>query len=442
VLLTRGSEELINRLQAGIDALERQETKDIQFLPPIRDLSFVTYREWLYYSVLGRAYNNLGYTYRQRRHLPRAEQAYRRALPYLSQVSQMEAQRADTMNNLAYVYRLEGKLIEARVLCLDALRQREFLGHGYFIALSRNTLGLIYLSLDRYDWALREGQTARKLMERAAGSNANRGTGLVYIALGKILRRSGHRLYDESVIQEAVDYLTNATSIFDELREPVSQVEAYNELGCAYRSLGVVESRVKGFPVLKLYERSIQHLEHSVALCGRELGIEKSDCFEDIAQVHYHQGHDEKAFQYLNRADDQLSPNYRYNSECRLPNRTFETMPECFINLGKTDQLRGDIYFRQYIKGELGPEGLEKSIEYYVRCIGYYEHFSPEVEWTRTALTKIYFRLEEQIRKPGGYIKTQQDRQLILQYLTQYRECYYLQDSPTLRRLFELMGHQ
>ncbi|NWJ95585.1 MAG: tetratricopeptide repeat protein [Chloroflexi bacterium] len=441
VLLTRGSEELINRLQVAIEALEQQETKDIQFLPPIGDLSFVTYREWLYYSVLGRAYNNLGYTYRLRRHLPQAERAYRRALPYLSQVSQMEAQRADTMNNLAYVYRLEGKLIEARVLCLDALRQREFLGHGYFIALSRNTLGLIYLSQDRYDWALRECRAARKLMERAAGSNANRGAGLVYVALGKTLRRSGHRLYDESIIREAIDYLTNATTIFDELREPVSQVEAYNELGCAYRSLGIVESRTRGFPILKLYERAVQHLEHSVALCGKELILEKADCFEDIAQVYYRQSDDDKAFQYLERADDQIDLAYRYNTEDRLPPATEETMPECFTNLGKADQLRGDIYFRQHFKGERGPEGLEKAIECYIRCIGYYEHFSPEVEQVRVALAKIYFRLEEQIRKPGGYIKTQQDRQLILQYLIHYRERYFLHDSPTLRRLFELMGH-
>jgi tetratricopeptide (TPR) repeat protein len=442
VLRTRGSEELIDQLQAAIDSLEERETKDIKFLPPIGDLSFVTYREWLYYSVLGQAYNNLGYTYRLRRHLPQAEQCYRRALPYLNQVSQMEAQRADTMNNLAYVYRLQGKLIEARILCSDALRQRERLGHGYFIALSRNTLGLIYLSQDRYDWALRECLAARKLMERAAGPNSNRGAGLVYIALGKILRRAGRRQNDEAVLQESIDYLSKATNIFDDLREPVSQVEAYNELGCAYRSLGVVERRNNRGTATKLYERAIQHLEHAVALCADELIIEKADCFEDIAQVYYRLADQDNAFEYLARAEEQIPPGYRYNADNYLPDRTAETMPECFINLGKCEQLRGDVYFQQHISGEMGPEALEQAVACYVRALGYYEHFSPEVELVSVGIAKIYYRLEEQIRKPGGYIQTQRDRELILQYLLKYREQYHLQESPALKRLFELMGHQ
>ncbi len=440
VLRTRGSEELIDQLQTAIDQLESGETKGIQFLAPIGDLSFVTYREWLYYSLLGQAYNNLGYTYRLRRHLPNAEQAYRRALPYLNQVSQMETQRADTMNNLAYVYRLQGKLIEASILCADALRQREWMGHSYFIALSRNTLGLIYLSQDRYDWALRECLIARKLMERAAGPNSNRGAGLVYIALGKILRRSGRRLGDEVVIQEAIDYLSKAVAIFDELREPVSQVEAYNELGCAYRALSIVESRHHKNSAA-LSERAVQHLEHAVALCGNELAIERADCYQDIAEVYFRDHRDELAFQYIDLAESQIDPIYHYTDEDYLPTRTDETMPECFTTLGKCEQLRGDIYFRQHFEGESGPEALESSVQHYVRAVGYYEHFSPEVEQARVALAKIYYRLEEQIRKPGGYIKTQQDRLLILQHLTQYRQYYHLQNSPGLHRLFELMGY-
>ncbi len=443
VLQTRGSTELINQLQAAIDLMEQPSTKDFNFLPPIGDLAVVTYREWLYYSVLGKAYNNLGYTYRLRRHLPRAEQAYRRSLPYLGQVSQMDSQRAYTMSNLAFVHRLQGKLSQARILASDALRQRERLGHGYFIALSHNILGLIYLSQDQYDFALRECMAAKKLMERAAGPSANRGVGLVYIALGQILRRSGRRTSQEAIIEEAIDYLGKAVTIFDELYEPVSQVEAYNELGCAYRALALVQSRTKGEAVAtKLYERAIQHLEHAIAMCGEELVIERSDCYQDIAEVYHRMGDDETALQYLERAEAQIEAGYHYDEAYYLPERTAETMPECFLTLGKCEQLRGDIYFRNHLAGKSGPQALENAVACYARTLGYYEHFSPEVELARVALTKIYFRLEEQIRKPGGYIRTQQDRQLILQYLTHYRELYRLTDSPTLRQLFELLGHQ
>jgi len=442
ILRTRGSEELVRQLQEVIDRLEQHELSDMQFLPPISGLSFVTYREWLYYSILGRAYNNLGYTYRLRRHLPSAEQAYRRALPYLNQVSQMEGQRADTMNNLAFVYRLQGKLTEARVLCSDALRQRERLGHGYSIALSHNTLGLIYLSQDRYDSALNECLIARKLMERAAGSHPGRGVGLVYIALGKVLRRTGRREYDEGAIQEGIDYLNKGAVIFDRLNEPVSQVEVYNELGCAYRALALVQTRNKAVPVQMLYERSIQHLEHAIALCADELIIEKSDCYQDIAEVYHRMGEDERAFEYLARSEAQIAPEYQYNSAKLLPLRTYDTMPECFINLGKCEQLRGDIHFQQYLESNNGAVSLEKAVEHYIRTLGYYEHFSPEIELARVALAKIYFRLEEQVRKPGGYIRTQHDRHLILQYLNRYRETYHMEASPTLRQLFELMGHQ
>ncbi len=453
VLKTRDSAALIARLKGAIESLEQNAPQQVDYnLPKFGDYQPVDYAEWRYNVLLGVAYNNLGYTYRVQRWLLQAEEAYRTALPYLGKVSRMQGQRADTVNNLAFVYRLLGNNTEARILCDEALRERERQGHSYAVALSYNTLGLIYLSLDQYDWALQQCQTARRLIERATGRLDSRGVGLVYNALGKVLRSYGRRWKNERSIEEAIAYLRNSTRIFDDLREPPRQVEAYNELGCAFRALGIVQEKL-GKIGSDSFSQAFEYLSEAISLCGNEMPIEKADCYHDLAEVYYRQGNDDSALAYLDLADDQIDERYFFDRDTlHLPDfpRMEQVVPECISTLGKNELLRGDILFQVYLQTEdfaharYEPLALQGAIERYIRGLGYLESFSPSSDLLRVALARTYYRFVEKIRQRsgvGGWLTIQRDRKFITQQVKHFRDLYHLTDSPAISQLISLIDY-
>jgi tetratricopeptide (TPR) repeat protein len=439
ILASRNSTEIIEQLETAVATLRAENGRITTEYAPLGSYQRISYAAWLYDSTLGRMLNNLGYTYRLQRRLMRAEQCYREALLYLNRTARMETQLADTLNNLAYVYLLQGRHTEANILCRDALRQREREGHSYPIALSHNTLGLIYLSLERYEAAERECLQARRLMERTVGRTDNRGVGLVYTALGKVLRHRGRRLHDPQVLKESIDYLQSSANIFDALGEPASQVEAYNELGCAYRSLGLVRLSLGDKEIEEVYQRALQYLEFALSLTSNEMQLERADCYEDMAHVCFHQGDDERSFYYLEMSDKIIDPSYHYN-DGKILQRGDDAIPECMYCLGKNELLRGDLTLRHYLV-ERDEERLEISIEHFVRSVGYFEHLSNQTDLPRVALAKLYYRLGELIRQPGDWLRHQKDRVNIARNLNHYRRIYHLEESPTLTQLLQLLGH-
>jgi tetratricopeptide (TPR) repeat protein len=439
ILASRNSTEIIQQLETAVSTLKEWAGQEAIEYPPLGSYQRISYTAWLYDSTMGRMLNNLGYTYRLQRRLIRAEQCYREALPYLNRAARMETQLADTLNNLAFVYRLQGRLTEANILCRDALRQREREGHSYPIALGHNTLGLIYLSLERYEAAERECMQARRLMERTVGRTDNRGVGLVYTALGKILRHRGRRLHEPQLLKESIDYLQSSANIFDTLGEPASQVEAYNELGCAYRALGLVRVTLGDKEVEEVYQRAIQYLEFALSLTTNEMQLERADCYEDMAEVCFHQGDDARSFYYLEMSDKIIDPSYHY-VDGQIPQRGDDAIPEGMYCLGKNEMLRGDLTLRHYLV-ERDEERLEVAIENFVRSVGYFEFFPNQSDLPRVALAKLYYRLGELIRQPGDWNRHQQDRVSISRHLNHYRQIYNLEDSPTLKQLLQLLGH-
>jgi tetratricopeptide (TPR) repeat protein len=439
ILETRNSTDVIQQLANAANTLKEWVGQEAIEYPPLGSYQRISYSAWLYNSTMGRMMNNLGYTYRLQRRLIRAEQCYRDALPYFNRAARMETQLADTLNNLAFVYRLQGRLTEATILCRDALRQREREGHSYQIALSYNTLGLINLSQERYEAAERECMQARRLMERTMGRQDNRGVGLIYTALGKILRHRGRRLHDTQVLKESIDYFQSSANIFDILGEPASQVEVYNELGCAYRTLGLVRNTQGDKEVEEVYQRALQYLEFALSLSSAEMQLERADCYEDMAQVCFYQGDDLRSFYYLEMSDKVIDPSYQYQ-DGQIHQRGDDAIPEGIYCLGKNEMLRGDLTMRHYMV-EQDEERLEIAIEHFTRAVGYFEFFPEQTELPRVALSKLYYRLGELIRQPGDWNRTQQDRVSIFRHLLHYRQVYHLEDSPTLKQLLQLLGY-
>ncbi len=448
---TRDSESVIKGLKEIIASLEGQANHFVDYaLPMFGEYKPVDYVEWRYNVLLGLAYNNLGYTYRVQRWLLQAEEAYRKALPYLNKISLMEVQRADTTNNLAFVYRLLGRLSEARILCDDALRERQRQGHSYAIALSFNTLSLISMGMDQYDWALQHCQNARRLIERALGRLDSRGVGLVYNAMGKILRNYGRRWRNEQSVEEAITYLRSSTRIFDDLGELSNQVEAYNELGCSFRALGIVQEKL-GKSGTDSFRQAIEYLNEAIALCGQEMPIEKADSYQDLAECHYRMGNDDTALEFLETSHRQIDSKYYYNMQTMsLPNfaEMEQLVPECLAVLGKNELLRGDILFRLYMQTEefeskpFDSLTLQSAIERYICALGYFESFSASSDTLRSVLARLYYRFVEQIRMRsgiGGWYQIQRDRRFIITQVKYYRDLYHLTDASAVNQLVNLI---
>ncbi len=253
------------------------------------------------YRILGRAYNNSGYLYRTRGQYHRAIQEYRHALGYFEKAA-IEDERADTLNNLAYLLALVGLREEATLKIKLALGIRHHLGLKYPLALSHNTLGLIYTLGGRPDL----GETAcREALRLCQEIQDNRGIGLAYIALGQALRRRGEQwkdVYDPLPPERAREYYEQAANFLSQARgtftpstsasavdEPLRRWEANNELGSLYTDWGWLDQQAheNTSAALEHYDRSIAFQDEALEIAQhRAFALHQADSFEDLAQVY------------------------------------------------------------------------------------------------------------------------------------------------------------
>lgn len=114
--------------------------------------------------------NNLGLAYRRQGHWNEAEQAYLKVL-YLLDEQQDPNQYAATLNNLSFVYMLNGNAIRADNLAEKALRMRREQGNIHGLGFSYSTRGRIAESMGNYVLALRYHHTAVDLCELVGDTN-------------------------------------------------------------------------------------------------------------------------------------------------------------------------------------------------------------------------------------------------------------------------------
>ena len=250
-------------------------------------------QRWLRARILGRTHNYLGYLYRIRGRYGPALDQYKRALPYFN-AADIQDERANTLNNLAYLLALLGRVNSALLHIKQALEIRQGIGHKYQLALSHNTRGIIHTLHDHPEWGERECREALYIFEDL---QEPRGIGLTCLGLGFALRRRGDQwkvdVYplNEAAkdFQEAVQYFERAVNIFStQVSEPVRLWEAYNELGSLYCDWGFLtwERRISNKVALEQYERSINYQREALKIAQeRELQSQTLDSLDDLAQV-------------------------------------------------------------------------------------------------------------------------------------------------------------
>lgn len=115
-------------------------------------------------------HNRLGLAYRRQGHWNEAEEAYLQVLHMLDE-EQDPNQYAATLNNLAFVYMLNGNPVRADNLAEKALRMRREQGNIHGLGFSYSTRGRIAEALGDWVLALRYHRTAVDLCELVGDSN-------------------------------------------------------------------------------------------------------------------------------------------------------------------------------------------------------------------------------------------------------------------------------
>lgn len=250
-------------------------------------------KQWLWLLTRGKAHNHIGYLYRTEGRYGQARQQYQHALTYFAK-SDLSSEEANTRNNLAFVLAMLGRLPAARKHAEQALQTRQLEGKPYPIALSRNTLGIIYTLEDHPIWGERECEAAFKFFE---SFKTQRGIGLACNGIGFALRQRGnHWKLGETVypINEAeqyfgrsADYLKRAVQIFTEVKEPLRLWEAYNELGSLYCDWGWLARQKRGEDVaLEHYATSVGYQREALSVAEEQHFLfQQADSLDDLAQA-------------------------------------------------------------------------------------------------------------------------------------------------------------
>ena len=134
-------------------------------------------------------HNDLGYMVWKSGRYRKGVKEFQAALPHFRKADILD-ERANTLNNLAYVYSVLGETERAKSLVEDARQLREELGQEYPLALSYNTSGEIHTVANEPEEAVAWCERARAIFSAMEDA---RGLGLAYIGLGRAHRKTGDK---------------------------------------------------------------------------------------------------------------------------------------------------------------------------------------------------------------------------------------------------------
>jgi tetratricopeptide (TPR) repeat protein len=354
-------------------------------------------------TILARAYNALGYLLRVRGAFQAACDEYRRSLPLWRELG-LEAEHANTRNNLAWANAEIGNFERADRYCQDGLELREELGARYLVGLSYNTLGLIAIKND-------QPHRGRVHCERALtifrDLESPRGIGLACTALSEAHRRSANtpRVYfpNEKVkhLRSAVDFASQATQIFqEEVPERLRLVEALIERGCAYRDWARLwpEYHDEGDPdQAELIEKGINALKEAAKQAADVFPYRQMDALVDLAWLYFYVDRPEECRETMQKAE-KIVPEEYFITQGKP--QVDEPMAFFWVQLGKMRLLQGQIMLQRYwdklrVKGKMRDEKLLHQVaEHFTLTLAYDELFADDFRDMRRAKDTIYEALK------------------------------------------------
>jgi tetratricopeptide (TPR) repeat protein len=314
--------------------------------------------------LIGTIYTNLGYSYVSTGDFREAVRAYTTSLKYIRRLSISGfGLKATTRNNLSRALIEMGKKRSVRV-CQDALELRIRDGYLLPIAMSYNTLALIWNDLRQPQEALMASARALAIAQFVQDPRA---VGLSLLQVGEALRRlassSNSYIADnsmEEIYREAARVLQQAHEIFSEPESPVSgeqlrRIEAAIELGSLYRDWVAYTPRDEVVPVEIRQQRlgdALYYLQEATDLAhGLGLNHLELDAQVNIGWTYYHVGQLEKTETVLQQAENTFIPTKAQLQETKIPPSPYDHPNFLFKQLSKMYSLRGQIAADRFNQG-------------------------------------------------------------------------------------------
>jgi len=417
--------DAITRLEGVISNLEQLAEADTETMvfPDNSEYGFRGHlaRHRLIF-ILSIAYSIVGYGYVTLGQFRRSIQDYTKALQYM-RAFPLVAQRAETRNNLSRTLVEMGRNRAVRI-CQDALNLRFREGHLLPLAMSYNTLGLIYNDLHHPLEAMEASATSLAIVQEIGDA---RMAGLAYVQLGEALRRlvKTKRFVSENpeaIFTQASEAIKRAREIFvtntAAKGESIRAVEVHIELGCLYRDWLETTDKEK---LISLWERrrndALRYLNEAIRGASRINNPRLLlDAQINLAWAYFFAGEWQTAEAVLVEAEAQIPAEAKLLVETSPP-VSEKTPAYLFHQLSKAYGLRGRIAFNQFnlLINELkqdedlskeerqrlihthekAQEQLRLAATAYVQALGYAQLFTPRAP----ALTVIYDSLYESLKK-------------------------------------------
>ncbi|MGC8947202.1 MAG: hypothetical protein ACP5N6_13715 [Anaerolineae bacterium] len=397
--------EMYNRAIALIQETSSPVDQTIDRLDP--------FERWRLCLVLGRAYNNLGYTrwmylgqYRQAIH------DFRQAVRFFRRAD-LEEELANSNDNMGRVQALLGQEFQSLQLIRNGMEIRRRLGLTYREALSANSLAQALLRFGQIEPALRAVEDALSRFRRA---EVERGIGLGTLTRGMIYRNMADMWRElEIPLSEALRYtdlaetdLKEAHRIFSaSVREPIREVQACNELACCYRA----RHWLLVYKVASLAEQGMALSQgrtwfRRAIEAARRYGyfVEELDSLQDLAVLLTRAGEYDEAGRRLDEIRAKIPADY---SIC--PGTGLAEVPEAervdayYKLMGQVELLAGAIAFERgrleaKRRGESGEiptrEAFLEAALSYLLSVYYFNTYSGEAFANRLTYARIYRRFQ------------------------------------------------
>ncbi len=370
--------------------------------------------------LLSYGYNILGYGNVSIGRFHDAITYYGQALHYLRGDKGADAHRATVLNNLSRALSELGE--DSTAVCLDGLRLRFQEATEIPIALSYNTLALIY---DRLREPTRAWDDAAKAVAYFRRAEDWRGLGLALLQLAGAMRHlAGQARSGETAIEQpgrlcdtSEGLLRQALDLFRSLNEPVRTIEVLTEFGNLNRDrlLSVLDP-ISSREQQDYYDRAMGYYNDAIYLAtGRNLLKYVVDVQVNMAWLHFYKRENTAMEHALERAEAIISESYGdgyFITPDNLPQAVNLDDPWILPQLSKAHSLRGHVaiegfkaidaeYKAEYPdddeirRQKMGEDQtaerfLATTAEEYMLAIGYAERFSPRSMTISHILSNLY----------------------------------------------------
>ncbi len=351
---------------------------------------------WLQSRVLGRANNTLGYLLRSHGHYGIALTAYQQALQNFKKTDIID-EKADTLNNIAFVFALLGDSKQSLVSAIQALELRQRIGQKYPLALSYNTRGLIYTLQGQVDLGRRDCQLALSIFEEL---ETPRGIGLACNAIGYIFRKQGEgwklgKITTNQAVQcfqQSNEYLERAASVFSgQISEPIRLWESYNEQGSLFREWGyLLRDQGETDAAHEFYSKAINYQLKALEVAKQyKMHFQEADTYDDLAKISQDQGDNKKEKYWLKCALSIVPKNY-----ILIPNQKRKDIPAqgeaYWLILGKTHWREGIRALKSTAKSRVSESRYQEYTQIvifnFTLAAYYFERYWPETSTNRTRM--------------------------------------------------------